>query len=710
VAAFPEVQETPTKRKRRSAFPDVEGDSAEPVVGAEAGLLESLPGVPEQLLNLIGSGLSPQIGTENIASHIEDVVNAQAGDLDAARRARSYETALTVGSAVLPGGPEVKIGAGLGKALLARAGLGALGGGVAGGAESAARGEDFLPGAARGAALGGILGPALGLGQGFLARRAAARLASAGKAVPESIARKAAEEATREAEKATGLPSPDPVKRVIEALKEVPDLRGKQEALFKAERGKRIRMFRKAGEGAGGESGARSQMRTLSGELPKVEFGSLRPIVNQGDIDSIFDIVKNSPILGEWERPRAVSAMLSLFEPGGFKLPTRSELAVLEKALGTEFVETLIAKGPQLSKMKRLGMEILSAPRTLQASFDLSAPLRQGLFLGAGHPKEFASAFKGMLTGLGTKKGTEALELAIAQDPAYELALRGGLAITKAGSVTGRQEEQFAGNLLRKLPGVGFSERAYTGFLSKLRFDVFKSMVTDAQRAGLNLGDDEVVRKLASFVNAASGRGDLPKSIAKHAETLNALFFSPRLMAARIQTLNPALYIKSDPVVRKHALRSLLSLGSIASTAVGLSKLAGADTESDMTSPDWGKIKVGNTRYDILGGYQQYLRMGARVAQGFAEGEGVSERVTKGFQPTLPFLRAKLAPIPSLIADLWKGTDFAGREVDVPLAIRERFTPMILGDMWEAAQEWGWMGIPMAAPSIFGVGVNTYEG
>ena len=702
MAAFPEVAEPTPKapRKKRSAFPEVD----EPLLGeessgpADAGILKSLGAIPEVL------GRTAIHSSTAGWEAAQDVELAKAGDVDAAARANARGYLASSLGALIPGGPALQGIRAVGP-LAARAGLGALGGGVSAGLEAGASGKEIVPAVGYGAALAGLLGPASGLAQGFLARRAAERLVKSGKPVPADIAKKVVEEVSEAVEG----PSQDPVKRVIKALEEVPDLRGKQEVLFRAERGKRIRQFKRAGEEIGGEAGARAQMRTLAGELPKVEFGSLRPLIDQSDVDSIFNIVKQSPMLGEWERPRAVSALLSLFEPGGFKLPTRSELTVLEKALGTEFVETLIKKQPELTKWKRLGMELLSAPRTLQASFDLSAPLRQGLFLGAGHPKEFASAFNGMLTGLGTKRGAEALEMAIAQDPMSELAHQSGLAITKAGSAVGRQEEVFAGNLLRKIAPIGFSERAYTGFLNKLRFDVFKSMVKDAQRSGVDLNNVDSMRKIASFVNAASGRGDLPKSIARHAESLNAVLFSPRLMASRLQTLNPALYIRSDPTVRKHALRSLLSLGSIASTAVGISKLAGADVETDMTSPDWGKIKVGSTRYDILGGYQQYLRLGARIAKGFAEGEGASEKTTKAFQPSLSFIRNKLAPIPGLLADLVSGKDFKGDPFDLPIALRERFTPMILQDVWEAVQEWGWYGIPVAAPSVFGVAVQTYE-
>ena len=598
-------------------------------------------------------------------------------------------------------------GAGVGPALapkapaLAQAALtGGAGGAAFGGVEDLLQGHNPLPNLPGNVAMGagfGMLAPVLGM-----AGRRVQSMKKAGKPIPAKLAERARME----------IAPADPVSRVTKALQEVPDLRKEQEALYRTERGKRIRSFEKAGEKSFGEAGAKAQLGTLKGELPKVEFGSLRGLVEQGDIDQMFEIAKTTPLLGAWERPRAITTLLNLFQPEGVKLPTRGELQILEKAFGPQLVETLLKKQPQISRLKRLGLELISTPREIMSSFDLSAPLRQGLFIGAGHPKAFASAFGTMLKSITSKEATQQLEMQIARRPTFEMMNRSGLALTKAGSVLGQGEEVFRHGLASKVPGlkniVGASERTYTNFLNKIRADTFDSMVRDAQKAGVAL-DDQTLRSISGFINAASGRGDLPSYFARHGESLSAVFYSPRLMASRVQLMNPSLYIRSNPVVRQHAIRSLLSLGSLASTAIGLASLAGAESDPDMTSPDWGKIKMGNTRYDILGGFQQYLRLGAQIAQGVADGDGVSGKVTGAAAPTLPFLRKKLAPVPSLVADMWTGKDYKGDDFSVPEAVMSRFTPMVLKDIGDTMQEWGWIGAPLAAPSVFGVGVSTYE-
>jgi hypothetical protein len=717
-SAFPEVRPK-EKRKQTAARTDSslafpEAKDVAPAGGGAAttgGFFESLPGVPEQLARLLISGANPTFGYQNIGEHVADIARAESGDQEAANRARAYETALIAASSLIPGGPEVELAAGpiaLARTLAARSALGAVGGAVPAAAEAAAKGEPILPAAESGALLGGVLGPAAGIAGPLLKLRAAQRLAKTGRDVPAKLAAEAAAEVEAATKAASGTPELDPVKRVVQALKEVPDLRTEQEKLFRTERGKRIAEFGKRGAEGFGEAGARTAMGALKGELPKVSFGSLRPLVEQGDIDQLFQMVKASPVIGDWERVHATQALLGLFQSEGFKLPQRAELAVLEKVFGSDLVETLLSKQDNVSVLKRLGRELVNAPRALTASFDLSAPLRQGLFIGAGHPKAFASACGQMFKYWKSPEAIRDLEVQMASDPVYELAHRAGLAITRPGSVLGQQEERFAGTLVQKIPGISASERAYTGFLNKIRFDVFKSMVKDSQNAGIELGDREL-KQIGAFVNAASGRGNLPKSLANHAETLNAVLFSPRLLASRLYLLNPVNYVNASPVVRQHAIRSLLSLGALATTALAIAKASGADVETDMTSPDWGKIRVGDTRYDIGGGFTQYLRTGARMAQALREGEGISEKVTGAAKPTLPFLRNKLAPVPSLVADLWKGTDFAGQPLKLDQALMSRFTPLILQDTFNAVQSMGWQGIPATLPSVFGVGVSTYQ-
>lgn len=670
---------------------------------AEAGFLDSIGAIPETIgrtLGAFGRGAPMDVLAERQA----DVERAKGGDQAAAGRLGA--TGLLAGAAagaLIPGGPAIQAGRMLLPTLAARAGLGALGGAISGGVEAGARGGAIAPGAASGALFGAGGGLAASA-----AAKAVQRLLKAKQPIPAKLADQVRAETTRAAKAATGAVDLDPVSRVTEALKQVPDLRPQQEALTRVGRARQIKSFEKAGEGLSGEARASAKLRAMAGPLEKVEFGSLRPLLDQGDIDQLFSLAETSPMIAGFERPRAIGILKQLLRPEGVTIPAPAELKLLERLFGSEMVQTLVEKRGTLSKFEKIGLPLLNTPRELMASVDFSAPLRQGLLIGAGHPKAFARNFRDMFKYAVSEPTLLKKEAEIVQRPTYEYMNRAGLALTKPGSVVGEQEERFGGSLARKVPGlrqlIEGSERAYTGFLNGIRADVFDSMIADAQKAGLPL-DDDALRGIAGFVNAASGRGNLPKWAQAHAHTANVLFFSPRLMAGRFQTLDPRLYIKSDPVTRQHAIRSALSLGAMTTTALSLAAMAGAEVDSDPTSSDWAKIKIGNVRYDILGGFQQYGTLGARLLQAVVEEQGTERFKTMGTAGG-NFFRNKFAPIPSLVMDI-----FAPRHGDVVIEeeVAKRFSPMVLQDTWAAMREMGWIGLPMSAPAIFGVGVSAYE-
>src|SRR6185369_6689148 len=100
---------------------------------------------------------------------------------------------------------------------------------------------------------------------------------------------------------------------------------------------------------------------------------------------------------------------------------------------------------------------------------------------------------------------------------------------------------------------------------------------------------------------------------------------SPRLMASRVTMLNPAFYARLDPFVRKQALKSLFSFAAIATTVLGLAAAGGASVSHDPREADFGKIRTGNTRLDILGGFAPYITLAARLITGETKNSNTGE-------------------------------------------------------------------------------------
>jgi hypothetical protein len=227
-----------------------------------------------------------------------------------------------------------------------------------------------------------------------------------------------------------------------------------------------------------------------------------------------------------------------------------------------------------------------------------------------------------------------------------------------------------------------------------------------------------VLQSIASWVNHATGRGSI-KKLESAMVPLNALLFSPRLIASRLQLLNPVYYAKLDPFARKQAVRGMGQLLGSVGLTLGLAELAGADVVRDPRNTDFGKIKIGNTRIDIAGGFQQYIVAASRWYSGESVSSTTGEVTTLagGFnKPSRAdiltnFAENKLAPVPAWAWDYQKNENFAGDEFDPVKETGRLFLP--LG--WENAYEGYTVDGPAAGAASFGLGgigfgVQTYTG
>ena len=511
----------------------------------------------------------------------------------------------------------------------------------------------------------------------------------------------------------------DPVKKITQALKATRPLRGEQEKLYSLERTKRAEAMVRAGKEVPGEKGFFAQLHELKGELPKVKFEGVRDKITQTDIDSLFNIVEQNQNLLPYEKITAKVGLAKLIGKEGVSLPTRGEINLLRGVFSKEFISTVLDKRTLLQKGGELTIEVLNVPRALMSSFDMSAPFRQGIFLAVKHPIRATQSFKEMFKYFFNERSYKGLMNNIKSRPTYALMKKTKLPLTEMGQTLAVREEAFMSTLAEKIPvGIGkvvkASNRAYSGFLNKLRADVFDDLVGSAQKLGLNI-EGKLGNDIANFVGAATGRGGLGR-LQSAAVVLNSTFFSPRLMASRLQLLNPAYYMQLHPFVRKEALKSLFAFTGVGMTTLGLAKLGGAKVGVDPRTADFGKIKIGNTRYDIWGGFQQYIRITAQLMTGklISSTTGVEKRIGEGYKPVTNldilqrFIETKSAPVASFVISLLRGKTFLGKDVEVEKEIAQRVTPMVVQDMIDLYKERGIPGLAMSTPAIFGIGLQTY--
>ena len=515
----------------------------------------------------------------------------------------------------------------------------------------------------------------------------------------------------------------DTITKLIGAIDEAIPLRGAQKKLYTEELAKRTARVAAVGERVGGEKGFFAQLGQLKGELPKKQFEAIRGKFAQEEIDLLFDTVEQTKTLLPLEKVSTKSELAKLLEGG---VPTPSGIEHLKEVFPKDLIDSVLSRRPILEKIKDVAGELFNLPRTIMASVDLSAPFRQGIFM-LGKPKQFAGAFKDMFKFAVSENAYQGLLEGIKARPSYLKMKQGRLALTEIGGALGKREERFMSSLAERIPLFGSlvrgSNRAYTGFLNKLRADIFDDILKKAKVLGRDI-DEPLLRSMGDFINAGTGRGKfglletgiIPKAMEKAAVALNGIFFSPRLMASRLNLLNPYFYAQLDPLVRKEAMKTLFGTTGILGSIYGLWKLNGGDVGIDPRSADFGKLKIGNTRYDILGGFQQYIKLASQLISGEIVSSTTGRTITlgEGFKPLtrkeiiVRFFESKESPIASFITGLLTGDTATGQEFDVPTEIINRFIPMVVQDLYDLSQEKDAEGLLYGLPAIFGTGVQTY--
>lgn len=531
-------------------------------------------------------------------------------------------------------------------------------------------------------------------------------------------------------------PPKNVVERLTEDLKTAGKARAEQDQLYKEERAKRFKDVDVAQTPGMGQKALEYSKAALKGELPKADFESVAHKYSQEDVDELFENIIAKPTLTNMQKVSAQDGLMKLMQG---KVPQPKEFQYLSEVFPKEFIKAALSKRDVFSKSFGKFGEAWNMPKSLMSSMDLSAPLRQGI--GLSHRSEYWKSSGEMFKYAVSQNKFDMLDEAIKTHPNYALADESGLSLTVAGGKLGPAEDAFRSHLAEKLPVIGpivrGSERAYVGFLNKLRFDTFNSLVADAERLGHDLKDPAVTKGISRYINVMTGRGGLGK-LEPAAGALNGALFSPHLISSRLQMLAaPAQAVAGKGMIadlpkglRKEAAKSYAAMIGAYSTAIGLASLAGYEVVSDPRSSDFGKIRDGNTRVDLGAGLIQYITAGTRAlmreSTSVKSGE-TRELKRRGDTPLdtdLKFIFNKLHPSLSLVVDQQRGTDAVGQpanasaelpvvgDIGVPWskAILSRISPMGVPDIYQTLKEHpDQKGALYATLGMLGAGLQNFD-
>ena len=411
------------------------------------------------------------------------------------------------------------------------------------------------------------------------------------------------------------------------------------------------------------------------------------------------------------------------------------ESAELER-LGFERDQRRAAISAQINKMKPRGLWSIAlndwnVVRAIMTSGEFSAVGRQAAPVLFGRPTRVLGQLGPMFQAAGSKLVSERIHAELLDRPLAPFAARSDLYMAPIdGSASlSEREEKFATDLAKRIPIVAASERAYITLLNTVRAQHFDALINTVARN--REATPEEGRAIAFFVNTATGRGTLGQLEAA-AVGLNAAFFSPRYLAARFQYLSGYPIwgkrgrdagARAQLVMAEEYVRTMAGI----SLVMGLIVAAGGSVERDPRSSDFGKIKIGKTRIDLMGGMSQIAVFAARMYTGETKssttrkvrsirGEDVPYGADDAADFIWRFTRSKFSPGVGLGVSLAAEEDVIGRPKTLKTAegaldiAGDLFVPMTWHDIRDVYRE---HDIPDATMisllAMFGAGVQVYE-
>lgn len=485
--------------------------------------------------------------------------------------------------------------------------------------------------------------------------------------------------------------------KLFQSMGDIKEKRVQQDVINRNEHGRRFAAFNSVKDE--GATGAAQSLSKLKGEFDKVDFDKLK--MTKPQVDSLFTGIKRAKITAG-EKARGYTALFKILNGEG--LPQRNELKILDDVFGNSFAAKMTEMHGGIGALGMKLSEAANTMKSMQNSLSLAAPLRHGI--GLIGRKEFMPAFADMFKFYTNKEYYNQAMQALTERPNYLMGREAGLFTSQPGSLAS-SEEEFLKSYVGVIPGVrdvvGASQRGYSGFLNKLRSDVFDGMIKQAKSLGHDLGTEEnpsnAVKGIAKFINNATGRGDLG-ALNKMTNELNTVLWSPRMIASRVNMLaNPKIYMDLPKGMRQEGLKSLLGIAALGTTIDTLASLGGAKVTSNILSTDFGKSRFGKQVIDPWGGLQQYVVGAAR----FLAGKTDDTRPTSRLEIAGRFLANKESPAASLAHTLLTARKFTGKSDDPATAgnfttqygentsiqreTLKRFTPIFVQDLQDLVEQ-----------------------
>jgi hypothetical protein len=355
---------------------------------------------------------------------------------------------------------------------------------------------------------------------------------------------------------------------------------------------------------------------------------------------------------------------------------------------------------------------------SLVATFDNSFMGRQGLKTLITHPKIWwnmaKNSFSDIYKTLGGKNARDALWADIYSSPNY---LNGSYDIAKLIPAT---EEQFPTSIPTKIPVLGraflASENAFTGSAIRSRTDLFDLLADKAKKNGVDMTDKYQIQSIGKLVSSLTARGQWGKR--GEPAIVRLILWAPKMLKANIDVLTGHLGQDISPFARKQAATNLLKIvGTTAMVMMVANAMKPGSAETDPRSSDFGKIKIGNTRFDFTGGAASLIVLASRLISnstkssttGMVSQFGTGYGQTSKFDILTDFLTGKTTPPMRVLVDWLKGRNFQGQTPTIPSSLYSVITPISIQNAVQLKDDNSVQAVLGTILDVLGINANTYQ-
>jgi hypothetical protein len=335
-------------------------------------------------------------------------------------------------------------------------------------------------------------------------------------------------------------------------------------------------------------------------------------------------------------------------------------------------------------------LAVWDLPKSAVSGLDMSAPLRQGLFLVLSESPVktfkafrfmFEATFSNITDEAAVGKNYEDWMASIKSSPSYQILKASGLYLADQTTKGRAAEDAFANNLIHYIPfiekpfmGLSLhlykrSEIAYNAFLNYMRYSVFMDAVESLGALDNPITfqtHPEEFKAIAEGINIATGRPHLGRAEAA-ADIFNKVLFSVRLVLSRfIFLFTPVRAAFLPPAARKVELirfgRAMSSLAAIMAM-IALYYNNDDDDETSVELDPRGKflnININeNSSFNLTAGLTQWVSFLSKLLSGkykkASTGEirrlGESVYDPDALHVMAQFVAGKAAPTPRVLLE-----------------------------------------------------------